>query len=313
MRFSKTWLPMEVSEVKVITEAINQSSKDVDKESIEGILKIINTEDRKVAEVVGQAIPQIALGVEAFVQTYARGGKVFYVGAGTSGRLGVLDAAECPPTFGIPPTRIQAVLAGGMEALSEAREDYEDDPVAGKEVAVDKGFTNKDFIIGITASGETPFVLGCLEEARRRHCTTGAITNNADSTIVHIVDIPITAVVGPEVIAGSTRMKAATAQKLILNMLSTASMIRSGKVYENLMIDLQARNQKLQLRAERILQLLTDENIDTTRAALREANYEVKPALVMLKGKLLYEDAKQLLQQHNGHARAALEKIGVNE
>jgi len=299
--------------VKAITEAINLNSTNVDRESIEGILKIINTEDQKVAEAVGQVIAQIALGVEAFVETYAQGGRVFYVGAGTSGRLGVLDAAECPPTFGIPPTCIQGILAGGMEALSEAREGYEDDPAAGKKVAVDKGFTNKDFIIGITASGETPFVLGCIEEARRRQCTTGAITNNADSTIVHLVDISIAPVVGPEVIAGSTRMKAGTAQKLVLNMLSTASMIRSGRVYENLMIDLQARNHKLQLRAERILQFLTDEDLDTTRAALRGANYEVKPALVMLKGKLLYEEAKQLLQEHNGHAREALEKIGVKE
>ncbi|MCD5401215.1 N-acetylmuramic acid 6-phosphate etherase [candidate division NPL-UPA2 bacterium] len=295
------------------TEAINPNSKDLDKKSIEEILRIINAEDRKVAEAVSQVIKQIAQAVKVFVECYQRGGRIFYVGAGTSGRLGILDAAECPPTFGTLPDRIQGVLAGGREAIFEAREGCEDDRAAGGRAAAEKKISDKDFVVGLSASGETPFVLGYVEAAGKKGVTTAAITSNPASAIVHLVDIPIIPVVGPEVIAGSTRMKAGTAEKLVLNMLSTTAMVCLGKVDGNLMIDLRTKSQKLRRRAKRILQLLTDKELDAIERALLDANYEVKPALLMLKAKISYPEAKRFLQKHNGFVREALAELGREE
>ena len=296
-----------------ITESRNPASHGVDNRSIEEILHIINAEDKKVPEAVGQAIEQIALAVEAFVTSYRCGGRIFYVGAGTSGRLGIIDAAECPPTFGVPPERIQGILAGGMNAFFKAEESYEDDRDGGIRLIEERKMSEKDLIVGISASGETPFVLGFIEAAKQMNIRTVGITNNPKSTLARLVGIPIVVVVGPEVIAGSTRMKAGTAQKLVLNMLSTTAMVRVGKVYDNFMVDLQASNNKLRRRAKEMLRTLTGEDPKLVKETLARANYEVKPALIMLKGKIPYEEAKKLVEQHHGLVHEALTELGIKE
>ncbi|RLE39401.1 N-acetylmuramic acid 6-phosphate etherase [Candidatus Acetothermia bacterium] len=296
-----------------ITESRNPASRGLDNKPVEEILHIINAEDKKVPEAVGQAIDQIAVAVEAFVTSYRRGGRIFYVGAGTSGRLGVVDAVECPPTFGVPPERIQGILAGGMNAFFKAEESYEDDRDGGRRLIEERTMSEKDLIVGISASGETPFVLGLIEAAKQRSIKTVGITNNPQSTLARLVEIPIVVVVGPEVIAGSTRMKAGTAQKLVLNMLSTTAMVKLGKVYDHFMIDLQASNSKLRRRAEEMVRTLTGEDPKLVKQTLTQANYAVKPALIMLKGKVSYEKAKKLLERHHGVVREALKDLGIKE
>jgi len=296
-----------------ITEQRNPKSRDLDKKSIAEILRIMNEEDRSVAEAVGCELEAIERVVHAFVKTYKRGGRIFYVGAGTSGRIGVLDAAELPPTFGIPPDRVQGIMAGGLEAFFRANESLEDDREAGRRVVREKEMDERDLVIGLTASGETPFVLGCLEEAKQRGATTVGITNNPNSSITQEADIVVVVVVGPEVIAGSTRLKGGTAQKLVLNMISTAAMVKLGKVYDNLMIDVQANNQKLRRRAETILKELTGADLNRIRTTLAEASYEVKPALLMLKANIPYPEAKRLLKKHRGFVREALRELGIDE
>ena len=296
-----------------ITEQRNPKSRDLDKKSIAEILRIMNEEDRSVAEAVGRELEAIERVVHAFVKTYKRSGRIFYVGAGTSGRIGVLDAAELPPTFGIPPDRVQGIMAGEIEAFFRADESLEDDREAGRRVVREKEVNERDLVIGLTASGETPFVLGCLEEAKQRGATTVGITNNPNSSITQEADIVVVVVVGPEVIAGSTRLKAGTAQKLVLNMISTASMVKLGKVYDNLMIDVQANNQKLRRRAETILKELTGADLERIRTALAEAGYEVKSALLMLKANIPYPEAKRLLEKHHGFVREALRELGIDE
>jgi len=300
-----------VNKLEWVTEQRNPKSRDLDKKSIAEILRIMSEEDKSVAEAVSHELEAIERVVHAFVKTYERGGRVFYVGAGTSGRLGVLDAAELPPTFGIPPERVQGIMAGGLEAFFRADESLEDDREAGRIVVWEKQMNERDLVIGLTASGETPFVLGCLEEAKRRGITTVGVTNNPNSTITREVDIAVIVVVGPEVIAGSTRLKAGTAQKLVLNMISTTAMIKLGKVYDNLMVDVQANNQKLRRRAESILRELTGADPERIRTALAEAGYEVKPALLMLKADIPYSEAKRLLEKHRGFVREALRELGV--
>ncbi|HDJ30267.1 MAG TPA: N-acetylmuramic acid 6-phosphate etherase, partial [Candidatus Acetothermia bacterium] len=231
----------------------------------------------------------------------------------TSGRLGVVDAVECPPTFGVPPERIQGILAGGMNAFFKAEESYEDDRDGGRRLIEERTMSEKDLIVGISASGETPFVLGLIEAAKQRSIKTVGITNNPQSTLARLVEIPIVVVVGPEVIAGSTRMKAGTAQKLVLNMLSTTAMVKLGKVYDHFMIDLQASNSKLRRRAEEMVRTLTGEDPKLVKQTLTQANYAVKPALIMLKGKVSYEKAKKLLERHHGVVREALKDLGIKE
>jgi N-acetylmuramic acid 6-phosphate etherase len=300
-----------VNKLGWVTEQRNPKSRDLDKKSVAEILRIMNEEDKSVAEAVSHELEAIERVVHAFVKTYERGGRIFYVGAGTSGRIGVLDAAELPPTFGIPPERVQGIMAGGLEAFFRADESLEDDREAGRIVVREKQMNERDLVIGLTASGETPFVLGCLEEAKRRGITTVGVTNNPNSTITREVDIAVIVVVGPEVIAGSTRLKAGTAQKLVLNMISTTAMIKLGKVYDNLMVDVQANNQKLRRRAESILSELTGADPERIRTALAEAGYEVKPALLMLKANIPYPEAKRLLGKHRGFVREALRELGA--
>lgn len=291
------------------TEERNPRSFGLDEKSVLEILRLMNEEDKKVAEAVERVLPAIEQAVQAFIEAYRRGGRIFYVGSGTSGRIGVLDAVELPPTFGVPPERVQGILAGGLEAFFQADERLEDDREAGRRVVQEKHMDRRDLVIGLTASGETPFVLGCVEEAKRRGVPAVGITNNPEGALVQRVDIAIVPLVGPEVIAGSTRLKAGTSQKMILNMISTAAMVKLGKVYDNLMIDLQAKNAKLKRRAETILKTLTNADIERIRLALTESNYEVKTALLMLKAGLAYPEAKRLLEAHRGQVRAVLQEL----
>jgi len=250
-----------------LTEQNNAHASGLDQKPVSEILRIINAEDQRVPETVGRALDQIEPAVEAFVDAFRRGGRVFYVGAGTSGRLGVLDAAECPPTFGVAPARVQGVLAGGQEAFFEASEGAEDDRDAGHALLEERAIEPPDLLVGIAASGETPFVLGAVEGARACGVRTVGICNNPEGALARLAELPIVAAVGPEVVAGSTRMKAGTAQNLILNMLSTTAMVKLGKVYDGYMVDVKASNHKLRRRAAAILHALTG----ATDGAITEA------------------------------------------
>src|SRR5471032_1535877 len=238
---------------KLLTEQPNPASASIDELPTEEVLRIINQEDRQVADAVGRELPAIARAVDAIVTAFERGGRLFYIGAGTSGRLGVLDASECPPTFSVPPEMVQGIVAGGEAALSRATEITEDDPAIGVRDLFSRGFTERDVLVGIAASGRTPYVLGAVAEARRMGAVTVGISCTPGSELARAVAIPITPLVGPEVVAGSTRLKAGTAQKLVLNMLSTGAFIRLGYVYGNLMVNVQPKNTKLADRARRIV------------------------------------------------------------
>lgn len=280
---------------------------DLDAKSTREILEIINREDSSVPEAVRRVIPQIERVVEAVVEAFAKGGRLFYVGAGTSGRLGVLDASECPPTFGVPPHQVQGIIAGGDAALRRSSEETEDRREDGMHDIAQAGVGPADVVVGIAASGRTPYVLGALEEARRRGATTVGLVCNPDAELDRWADMVIAPVVGPEVLMGSTRMKAGTAQKLVLNMISTTAMIRSGKVYSNLMVDLQASNEKLKVRALRIIHLATGCSRAQAEEAFRATGGRVKPAIVMLLAGCSAEEANRLLEQAGGFVRRALE------
>lgn len=298
---------MEVNLSNLITEQRNDSSKAIDQLSTTQILKVINDEDRTVAEAVQKTIPDVSIAVDAIYQSLSSGGKLFYVGAGTSGRLGVIDAAECPPTFSTPPDLVQAILAGGDQAILTAVEGAEDNEEQGAEDLMLNGLTDSDVIVGITASGRTPYVAGALKYARSIGASTIALSCNNDAVISELADYSIEVVVGPEVLTGSTRMKAATAQKMVLNMMSTAAMIKLGKVYENLMVDVNASNQKLVERARRIVMTITDSSYETATEVLSQTNQEVKPAIVMIKTGVDYKLAIQLLVESDGFVRQAIQ------
>lgn len=294
------------------TEQRNPRSNQIDTLSTEDILYLINEEDAKVAAAVRRVIPQIARAVDIIVDAFQHGGRLFYIGAGTSGRLGILDAAECPPTFGTPTELIQGIIAGGYEAVFRAQEGAEDREEEARQAIADHGVTEKDVLCGLAASGRTPFVKAAIEEAQRRGARTILITTNSSDKVqqfgIH-PDIIICPDVGPEVIAGSTRMKSATAQKMILTMLSTTAMIKMGKVYGNVMVDLQMTSEKLRERAHRIVMEIAHVDYDTASEALIAAKGHVKTALVMLLGKCDYQTATQALQHHNGFVRYAIEAV----
>lgn len=243
------------------------------------MLRVINAEDRKVAEAVERVIPAIALAVDAIAAAFQRGGRLFYIGAGTSGRLGVLDASECPPTFGVAPDLVQGIIAGGDAALSRATETTEDDPAMGARDLAVRGFTSNDALAGIAASGRTPYVLGAIAEAKRLGATTVGVSCTPDSELARAVDIAITPLVGPEVITGSTRMKAGTAQKLVLNMLTTGAFVRMGYVYGNLMVNVQPKNSKLRDRARRIIAQAAGVSYERAGELLVEAGDSVPAAI----------------------------------
>jgi N-acetylmuramic acid 6-phosphate etherase len=290
-----------------ITEARNAATTAIDTLSSLEIVTLINDEDAGVAAAVRRQMPQIAQAVDMIVERLKRDGRLLYLGAGTSGRLGVLDASEMPPTYSTPPELVQGFIAGGDTALRRSVEAAEDDPEAGALVVRAAQVSAADVVVGITASGGAPWVLGALAEARRRGAATIALTCNPESPLTHQAEVVIAPLVGPEVIAGSSRMKAGTAQKMVLNMLSTATMIRLGKVYDNLMVDVQPTNAKLRRRAVRILQEAAGVNQGAAQAALNATGYQVKIALVMLLAGVDVDEARRRLVAAQGFVRRAVE------
>jgi N-acetylmuramic acid 6-phosphate etherase len=289
-----------------LTEQRNLASKNLDCMTAREIVALINREDRKVAIAVGREIPSIARAVDAIVAGIKKGGRLIYVGAGSSGRMAVLDAAECQPTFGAPPELVQALIAGGGRAITEAVEGAEDDVRRSERELRARKLTRNDVVVGVTASGTTPFVLAALKFARGREATTVAITSNRKMPVARLAKIVVAAEVGPEVLTGSTRMKAGTAQKMVLNMLSTAVMARLGHVYENLMIDVVLTNEKVAKRALRILAEASGKSVSAAEHALRTAGHNMRLALVMLKLGVESRQAKRRLAQAKGDLRAAL-------
>ncbi len=291
---------------KLLTEQPNPASASIDSLPTGEALRIINAEDRKVAEAVEREIPQIARAVDAIVAAFERGGRLFYLGAGTSGRLGVLDASECPPTFSVPPEMVQGIMAGGEAALSRATETTEDDPAIGVRDLQARGFAERDVLVGITASGRTPYVLGAIAEAKRLGAVTVGISCTPDSELSRAVDIPIAPITGPEIVAGSTRMKAGTAQKLVLNMLSTGSFVRLGYVYGNLMVNVQPKNTKLVDRARRIIAQAAGVSYERAGELLTASGRSVRLAILMGKAGVGREEAEQRLAAAGGRISKAL-------
>lgn len=281
-------------------------SKNLDRMSTAEIVRLMNREDRKVAEVVGRELPAIARAVDAIVAAIRVGGRLFYVGAGSSGRMAVLDAAECPPTFGISPKMMRAFIAGGRRAVTGAVEGAEDSVANGERDLRRVKLTKKDVVVGIAASGTTPYVLGAMSYARRRGVMTVAVTSNRRMAVTRLAKIAIATEVGPEVLTGSTRLKAGTSQKMVLNMLSTAVMVRLGHVYENLMIDAVLTNEKLHERAVRILTEASGRNVSAAEHALRAAGHNMRVGLVMLKLGVDTKEAKTRLKMARGDLRSAL-------
>jgi N-acetylmuramic acid 6-phosphate etherase len=288
------------------TEHRNPASRMLDRLPTEAILRLMNREDRKVAIAVGREIPSIRRAVDAIVERIRNGGRLIYVGAGTSGRLAVLDAAECPPTFGVSPSLVQALIAGGRRALTGAVEGAEDSVGNGVRDLRAKRVGRDDVVVGIAASGTTPYVLSALAFARKRGATIVAITSNRGTPIARHAHILIATEMGPEVITGSTRLKAGTSQKLVLNMLSTATFVRLGHVYENLMIDVALTNQKLRNRGLRILAEASGKDLSASRHALRQSGHNLRVALVMLKCGLNAKNARVRLDLTKGNLRRAL-------
>jgi N-acetylmuramic acid 6-phosphate etherase len=293
---------------ELLTEQVNPGTRGIDSLPTLDVLRLMNTEDRGVAEAVAGEIPRIAEAVDRIAGRMRDGGRLFYIGAGTSGRLGVLDAAECPPTFHVSPDLVQGVIAGGEGALARATEATEDDPESGKRDLAERGFTAKDSLVGVAASGRTPYVLGAVAYARSLGAFTAGISCTPNSELSRAVDVSIAPLVGPEVIAGSTRMKAGTATKLVLNMISTALMIRLGYVYGNLMVNVQPRNSKLEDRARRIVAEAAGVSYDHASQLLRDAGGVVKTAIVMSRMSMDRAAAEARLAAAGEHLSEALKE-----
>ena len=290
----------------LLTEQLNPASAAIDTVSTDAALRIVNREDAKVAAAVEREIPSIARAVDAIAAALERGGRLFYIGAGTSGRLGLLDAAEIPPTFGTPPELVVGIIAGGEAALSVAAEASEDDPATGARDITAHGFTARDVLVGLAASGRTPYVLGAVAEARRLGAVTVGVSCTTDSELARAAEIAITPLVGPEVIAGSTRLKAGTAQKLVLNMLSTAVCIRLGYVYGNLMVNVQPTNSKLADRARRIIAAAAEVSQERAGELLEASGGQVAMAIVMSRRGCARNEAERLLAEAGGRVSKAL-------
>jgi N-acetylmuramic acid 6-phosphate etherase len=291
---------------KLLTEQANPASASIDALPTEAVLRIINAEDRKVAEAVCREIPAITRAVDAIVAAFERGGRLFYIGAGTSGRLGVLDASECPPTFGAAPEMVQGIIAGGEPALTQATEASEDDPAIGTRDLMEHGFTSGDVLVALAASGRTPYVLGAITAARGMGAVTIGISCTPESELTRTAAIAITPLTGPEVIAGSTRLKAGTAQKMVLNMLTTAAFIRLGYVYGNLMVNVQPRNAKLMDRARRIIAAAAGVSYERASELLASAEDSVATAIIMGKAGVSREIAERRLAAAGGRISQAL-------
>lgn len=295
-----------------LTEQRNAASRNLDRMTARQIVELMNREDRKVALAIGKETPAIARAVDAIVAGIRQGGRLIYVGAGSSGRMAVLDAAECQPTFGTSPKLVQALIAGGGRAITQAVEGAEDDVRNAERELRARKLTRNDVVVGVTASGTTPYVLAALRYARGHGATTVAITSNRKTPVTRLAKIVIAAEAGPEVLTGSTRMKAGTAQKMVLNMLSTASMARLGHVYENLMIDVVQTNEKVAKRALRILAEASGKSVSAAEHALRAAGHNMRVALVMLKLGVEAGEARSRLKQAGGELRMALKESQKN-
>ncbi|MGB9718884.1 MAG: N-acetylmuramic acid 6-phosphate etherase [Thermoproteota archaeon] len=298
---------------KLLTEHRNPRTVRIDRVEVVKALKMINREDRKVARAVELEIPRIARAVESVVQAFKKGGRLIYVGAGTSGRIGVVDAAECPPTFGTSPSMVQALIAGGRRAMFKAVEGAEDDMRAGVKDVKRLKVSERDVVIGLSASGRAPYVIGALKEARRRGAETIAVATVPNPRIGSYASIVITPIVGPEAIAGSTRMKAGTAEKMVLNMISTVSMVRIGKVYTNLMIDIKPLSVKLRSRARRLLRFFTGISSEEAEEIYRRSRYDLKVALVMALARVEAEEARKALRKSQGLVWKAIKLVREEE
>lgn len=291
------------------TESRNSSSLNIDKVSTLDMVKIINNEDKKVALAVEKELVKIAEAIDGIVSGMQKGGRLIYIGAGTSGRLGILDASECPPTYGVSEELVQGIIAGGTEAIFRAKEGAEDSKELAIEDLKSKNITENDTIVGLAASGRTPYVIGGLEYANKIGALTVSITCNENSEVAKVSKVSIAPVVGAEVVTGSTRMKAGTAQKLVLNMLSTGTMIKLGKVYGNLMVDVRATNKKLVERAKKIVCEATGVDREVAEKVLKETNYDVKLSILMILTGLDINEAKEKLTQNKGYIAKAMETI----
>lgn len=298
---------MNINLTKMITESRNPASEQIDTLPTLDMLRVINNEDKNVALAVEAVLPAIALAVDKIAEAFLQGGRLIYTGAGTSGRLGILDASECPPTFGTPAAQVVGLIAGGHPAILKAVENAEDNREQGAQDLKDLNLTAKDVVVGIAASGRTPYVLGAMDYAASLGATVVSISCNPDSPMSEASEIAITPVVGPEVVTGSSRMKAGTAQKLILNMLTTGAMIRTGKVYGNLMVDVEATNAKLVERQKNIVMAATECSREEAIAALQASGGHCKTAIVMILAAVSAEEAGQLLSQNQGFTRKAIE------
>lgn len=290
----------------LITEQRNPNSMHVDSLSALEIVQLMNQEDKQVPLAIEKCLPQIAQAVECIVAAFQQGGRLVYIGAGTSGRLGVLDASECPPTFGVSPEMVKGIIAGGERALRHPIEGAEDSKAQAVVDLQTIHFSSKDVLVGIAASGRTPYVIGALEYAKSLGSVTVSIASNPNSAMANIVDIAIDTVVGPEVLTGSSRLKSGTAQKLVLNMLTTASMILMGKCYQNLMVDVQASNEKLKARAIRIVMQASDCDKALAEETLKQADQNAKLAIMMILSGLDRAQAEALLEKHQGKLQLAL-------
>ena len=299
----------ETSESIPVTEQENPDTRNLSFQSSLEIVRLMNEQDSLVAPAVALVLPEIGRAVDGIVERLKNGGRLFYIGTGTSGRLGVLDASECPPTFGVSPDLVQAVIAGGYDACHRAVEASEDDKNAGGEDLKERGFTSKDVLVGIAASGRTPYTIGAVNYARSLGALTVALTCVPNSPITKAAEISIAPVVGPEVVAGSTRLKAGTAQKMVLNMLSTASLAKLGYVTGNRMTSVQTRNTKLRARAVRILSAETGLSSDAAMAALDAAEGDIRIALVMSKSRRSAAEAKAALPAAQGVVQKEIEAL----
>ena len=298
---------MKVDLDKLITESRNNNTVDIDSVSTVEMLRMINAEDKTVAYAVEKELERIAEAVDIIQERLSKGGRLIYIGAGTSGRLGIIDASECPPTFGTDPELVQGIIAGGRNAVFKSVEGAEDDKDGGITDVKSIGLCEKDVLVGLAASGRTPYVIGALEYANEINAATVAVTCNPDSEMAKVATTSIAPVVGPEAITGSTRMKAGTAQKLVLNMLTTGVMVKLGKVYENLMVDVKASNIKLTERAKKIVSQCAGVEEEDAKKALEETDYDVKLAIFMIKSGLSKEDARKELDENKGYIKKALQ------
>ncbi|MBS5308557.1 MULTISPECIES: N-acetylmuramic acid 6-phosphate etherase [Clostridium] len=294
---------------KLTTETRNKNTMNLDRMTSIEIAITMNKEDENVIKSIRDTLPKISEVIDMCAKALKGGGRIIYMGAGTSGRLGLLDAVECPPTFGVPSDLVLGLIAGGESAFIKAVEGAEDSKTLGVDDLKNINLTNKDVVIGLAASGRTPYVIHGLKYAREIGCKTAIVVCNKDSEMAKYSDVSIEVVVGPEVLTGSTRLKAGTAQKMVLNMISTGSMVAVGKAYQNLMVDVMQTNEKLVVRAENIVIEATDCDRDTARRALKEANGKVKTAVVMILLNCKYDEAEERLKRAEGHVRFALENI----